>query len=117
MCAQCGVAVSFWLIAPYIAAESVRDLFGEHRAETTVVGIVLAAVALLQMPLLGYTKNTDLAPGWARARPPARAPRLPVRGPGRRGTVRPRGHRRLDRSRSRRSRTVVSGYVSFEHRE
>jgi divalent metal cation (Fe/Co/Zn/Cd) transporter len=55
--AQRGVAVSFWLIAPYIAAESIRDLLGEHRAETTVIGIVLTAVALLEMPLLGYTKH------------------------------------------------------------
>jgi divalent metal cation (Fe/Co/Zn/Cd) transporter len=55
--AQRGIAVSFWLIAPYIAAESVRNLFGEHRAETTVIGIVLTAVALLMMPLLGYAKH------------------------------------------------------------
>jgi divalent metal cation (Fe/Co/Zn/Cd) transporter len=55
--AQRGVAVSFWFIAPYIAAESIRNLLGEHRAETTAIGIVLTAVALLQMPLLGYTKH------------------------------------------------------------
>lgn len=55
--AQRGVAVSFWLIAPYIAAESLRDLLGEHRAETTVIGMVLTAIALLEMPLLGYTKH------------------------------------------------------------
>lgn len=51
------MAVSFWLIAPYIAAESLRNLFGEHRAETTVIGIVVTAVALLEMPLLGHTKH------------------------------------------------------------
>ena len=39
--AQRGVAVSFWLIAPYIATESVRNLLGEHRAETTLIGMVL----------------------------------------------------------------------------
>lgn len=55
--AQRAVAVSFWLIAPYIAAESLRNLFGEHRAETTVIGIVVTAVALLEMPLLGHTKH------------------------------------------------------------
>ena len=55
--AQRGVAVSFWLIAPYIAAESVRDLLGEHRVETTVIGMVLTAVALLEMPLLGRVKH------------------------------------------------------------
>ncbi|MCA4729356.1 cation transporter [Mycobacterium avium] len=51
--AQRGVAVSFWLTAPYIAAESLRDLAGEHRAETSVIGIGLTAVALLLMPVLG----------------------------------------------------------------
>jgi divalent metal cation (Fe/Co/Zn/Cd) transporter len=55
--AQRGVAVSFWIIAPYIAAESLRDLLSEHRAQTTVIGIVLTAVALLEMPLLGFTKH------------------------------------------------------------
>ena len=55
--AQRGVAVSFWLIAPYIAAESVRNLLGEHRAEATVIGIVLTAIAVVQMPLLGYAKH------------------------------------------------------------
>ncbi|OBJ81427.1 hypothetical protein A9W97_02490 [Mycobacterium gordonae] len=55
--AQRGVAVSFWLITPYIAAESLRDLLGEHRAETSVIGIALTAIALLEMPLLGYTKH------------------------------------------------------------
>ena len=55
--AQRRIAVSFWLIAPYIVAESLRDLFGEHRAETTVIGIVLTALALVLMPLLGYAKR------------------------------------------------------------
>ena len=51
--AQRGVAVSFWLTAPYIAAESLRDLAGEHRAETSLIGIGLTALALLLMPVLG----------------------------------------------------------------
>jgi divalent metal cation (Fe/Co/Zn/Cd) transporter len=55
--AQRGVAVSFWLIAPYIAAESVHHLVGEHRAQTTLIGIALTALALILMPLLGYTKH------------------------------------------------------------
>ena len=55
--AQRGIAVSFWLIAPYIFAESLRDLFGEHRAETTAFGIVLTALAVVLMPLLGYAKR------------------------------------------------------------
>jgi divalent metal cation (Fe/Co/Zn/Cd) transporter len=55
--AQRGVAVSFWLTAPYIAAESIRYLVGEHHAETSVIGIALTAVALLLMPMLGRAKH------------------------------------------------------------
>jgi divalent metal cation (Fe/Co/Zn/Cd) transporter len=55
--AQRGVAISFWLIAPYIAAESVRNLITGHRPEATVIGIALTTVALLEMPLLGYAKH------------------------------------------------------------
>jgi divalent metal cation (Fe/Co/Zn/Cd) transporter len=55
--AQRGVALSFWLTAPYIDAESIRDLTGEHHAETSVIGIGLTAVALLLMPVLGWANH------------------------------------------------------------
>jgi divalent metal cation (Fe/Co/Zn/Cd) transporter len=55
--AQRGVAWSFWLTAPYIAAESVHHLLGEHHADTSVIGIVLTAVSLLLMPTLGRAKH------------------------------------------------------------
>jgi divalent metal cation (Fe/Co/Zn/Cd) transporter len=55
--AQRGVALSFWLTAPYIAAESVHHLLGEHHADTSVIGIVLTAGALLLMPTLGRAKH------------------------------------------------------------
>lgn len=55
--AQRAIAVSFWLIAPYIAAQSVADLLSGHLAHGTLIGMVLTAVALLEMPLLGYTKH------------------------------------------------------------
>jgi divalent metal cation (Fe/Co/Zn/Cd) transporter len=55
--AQKAVAVSFWLLAPYVAIESVRDLLSGHRAEVTVLGMVLAASSLLVMPPLGYAKQ------------------------------------------------------------
>src|ERR1700720_2846737 len=55
--AQRGVAVSFWLLAPYIAAESIHHLLDGQRAETTVIGIALTAVALLAMPILGRAKH------------------------------------------------------------
>lgn len=55
--AQIGVAVSFWLTAPYIAAESVHHLFGEHRAEASVIGIVVTALAAVTMPFVGRAQR------------------------------------------------------------
>ncbi len=55
--AQIGVAVSFWINAPYIAAESVRHLFGEHRSEGSVIGIAITAAAVLLMPMLGRAQR------------------------------------------------------------
>ncbi|OMB98612.1 hypothetical protein A5732_04840 [Mycobacterium colombiense] len=55
--AQRGIAVSFWLIAPYIAAESVHNLLTGARPETSVIGIALTALALVVMPLLGWAKQ------------------------------------------------------------
>jgi len=55
--AQRGVAVSFWLTAPYIAAESIRHLTSEHHVETSVIGIGLTAIALLLMPILGCANH------------------------------------------------------------
>jgi divalent metal cation (Fe/Co/Zn/Cd) transporter len=55
--ARRGVAVSFWLLAPYIAAGSVRDLATGHHAGITVAGMVLTGVAVLAMPLLGRAKR------------------------------------------------------------
>lgn len=55
--AQRGIAVSFWLIAPYIAAQSVHNLLTEARPETSVIGIALTALALVLMPLLGWAKQ------------------------------------------------------------
>jgi divalent metal cation (Fe/Co/Zn/Cd) transporter len=55
--AQRGVALSFWLTAPYIAAESVHHLFGAHHADTSVIGMALTAASLLLMPILGRAKH------------------------------------------------------------
>ena len=55
--AQRGVAISFWLLAPYIAAESAWNLAEGQHAGATVAGIVLTAVALAVMPLLGWAKH------------------------------------------------------------
>lgn len=55
--AQRGVAVSFWLTAPYIAAESIRHLADGHHADTSVIGIGLTALALVLMPILGRANH------------------------------------------------------------
>lgn len=55
--AQRGVALSFWLMAPYIAAESVHHLLRQHDTGSSVVGIVVTAIALLQMPLIGWAQH------------------------------------------------------------
>ena len=55
--AQRGVALSFWLTAPYIAAESVHHLLGEHHAETSVIGMALTAASLVLMPILGRVNH------------------------------------------------------------
>jgi Co/Zn/Cd efflux system component len=55
--AQKAVAVSFFLLAPYIAVESIRVLVLEHHAETTWLGISLAAVSLMWCPALGVMKR------------------------------------------------------------
>ena len=55
--AQIGVAVSFWLTAPYITAESVHHLFGEHRTEGSVIGIAVTAASAVAMPLLGRAQR------------------------------------------------------------
>lgn len=55
--AQQAVAVSFWLLAPYVAVESLRDLLSQHHPDTTLLGMVVAALSLLVMPVLGYVKQ------------------------------------------------------------
>jgi divalent metal cation (Fe/Co/Zn/Cd) transporter len=55
--AQRGVAVSFWLLVPYIVAESAWDLASGHHAGASAIGIGLTAVAVAVMPLLGWAKH------------------------------------------------------------
>src|SRR3989475_3876758 len=55
--AQKAVAVSFWLLAPYVAGESLRNLFTGHRPEASLLGIVLTISSLLAMPALGVAKH------------------------------------------------------------
>jgi divalent metal cation (Fe/Co/Zn/Cd) transporter len=55
--AQQLVAVQFFILAPYVAAESLRALIGGPHAEVSWIGIGLAIVSLVTMPLLGVAKQ------------------------------------------------------------
>ena len=55
--AQQAVAVSFFLLAPYLVVESLRDLFGGHEVSTNVLGLVVTAASLVAMPALGRAKQ------------------------------------------------------------
>ena len=55
--AQRGVAISFWLLAPYIAIQAGRDLATHHPVATSVLGIALTASSVVIMPALGVTKQ------------------------------------------------------------
>ena len=55
--AQKLVAIQFFILAPYIAVESVRTLAGGEHPDVSVVGMVLAGWSLVTMPLLGVAKQ------------------------------------------------------------
>lgn len=55
--AQQAVAVSFWLLAPYIAVEALRNLLGGSHVQTSIIGIAVTASSLLLMPALGIAKT------------------------------------------------------------
>jgi divalent metal cation (Fe/Co/Zn/Cd) transporter len=52
-----AVAVSFFLLAPYLAIEASRDLAGAHLAQASGLGITVTAASLLVMPGLGIAKQ------------------------------------------------------------
>ena len=51
------VAVSFFLLAPYIAAEAIHALAAGDRAETSIIGLVLTAGTAIFEPALGVAKR------------------------------------------------------------
>lgn len=55
--AQKAVAVSFWLLAPYVAVQAAHDLLIGAHASTSRLGIALTVSSVLVMPLLGRTKQ------------------------------------------------------------
>ena len=55
--AQKIVAVTFFLLAPYIGAEAIRRLITDEQAEGSWTGIVLALIGITLMPLFGRAKR------------------------------------------------------------
>jgi len=55
--AQRLVAISFFLLAPYIAVEAIHALVAGDRAETSVVGLALTAGTAVLEPALGVAKR------------------------------------------------------------
>ncbi len=55
--ARRAVAVSFFLLAPYLAAESGWQLLTGHRPAASILGIAVTATSLLLMPALGIAKQ------------------------------------------------------------
>jgi len=51
------IAFSFFALAAYVSIASILALLGSHDAETSKVGIVLAAFSLLIMPFLSYAQR------------------------------------------------------------
>lgn len=55
--AEKAVAVTFFLLAPYIAYDAISTLISGERAATSWLGIVLSIASLIVMPLLGVAKK------------------------------------------------------------
>ena len=55
--AQKLVAIQFFLLAPYVAAESLTALVAGERADVSWLGIALSATSLVVMPYLGIAKQ------------------------------------------------------------
>jgi hypothetical protein len=68
------VAVSFYLLAPYIAAEAIQALVAGHRPETSIIGLVLTAGTASSSLRWGWPSGGS-APGSDHQRPPEREPR------------------------------------------
>jgi divalent metal cation (Fe/Co/Zn/Cd) transporter len=55
--AQKLVAIQFFILAPYVAIESVRALMTGHEAQTSWLGIGLTIGSAVLMPVFGITKR------------------------------------------------------------
>jgi len=55
--AQKLVAIQFFVLAPWVTFEALRNLVAAEQAETSVLGIVLVTTSLIAMPVLGIAKR------------------------------------------------------------
>jgi divalent metal cation (Fe/Co/Zn/Cd) transporter len=55
--AQRAVAVSFWLLAPYLVLHVAYDLRAGQRSVPTALGIAVTTISLVSMPALGLAKR------------------------------------------------------------
>jgi divalent metal cation (Fe/Co/Zn/Cd) transporter len=55
--AQKLVAISFFLLAPYIAQDAIRTLLAGHHPSISWVGVALSVSSIVLMPLLGRAKQ------------------------------------------------------------
>jgi divalent metal cation (Fe/Co/Zn/Cd) transporter len=55
--AERAVAVSFFLLAPYIAVEAARSLAAADHPRTSALGIAVTAASVVLMPALGIAKR------------------------------------------------------------
>jgi divalent metal cation (Fe/Co/Zn/Cd) transporter len=51
------IGITFFVLAAYLAAESIRDLIGHARPEHSIPGLAVTAAALLVMPGLAIAKR------------------------------------------------------------
>jgi divalent metal cation (Fe/Co/Zn/Cd) transporter len=51
------IGVTFFVLAAFVAVESIRALVGRHEPDVSVVGIVLTAVSIVVMQWLAQTKR------------------------------------------------------------
>lgn len=55
--ARKAVAISFWLLAPYVAVNAIDKLLAGSAAEGSALGIVVTVASLVIMPVLGKAKH------------------------------------------------------------
>jgi divalent metal cation (Fe/Co/Zn/Cd) transporter len=55
--AQKAVAISFWILAPYVALEALRALLTQSHPRTTILGMAITVSSLILMPALSIAKR------------------------------------------------------------